>query len=60
MFIRDFPRPDLGPNNDPFKIKTSQMSYIVLNFLGLHFGENFVKIRSKIPKLQMHDKLHKM
>ena len=25
----------------------------------LHFGENFMKIRTKIAKLQIHEKLHK-
>ena len=35
------------------------MVYIIPNFLVLYFGENFMKIQSKIPKLQMHEKLHK-
>ena len=35
------------------------MVYIIPNILVLHFGENFMKIRSKIPKLQMHENLHK-
>ena len=35
------------------------MVYIILNFLVLHFGEKFMKIRTKIPKLQMHENLHK-
>ena len=35
------------------------MVYIIPNFLVGHFGENFMKIRSKIQKLQMHEKLHK-
>ena len=35
------------------------MVYIIPNFLGLDFCENFMKIRSKIPKLQTHEKLHK-
>ena len=38
-------------------IKTSQNGYIITNFLVLHFGENIMKIRTKIPKLQMHKKL---
>ena len=33
--------------------------YIIPNFLVLHFGENFMKIQTKIPKLQMHENLHK-
>ena len=39
--------------------KLPKMVYITSNFLVLHFGENFMKIRSKIPKLQMYEKLHK-
>ena len=35
------------------------MLYSIPIFLVVHFGENFVKIRSKIPKLQMHEKFHK-
>ena len=34
------------------------MVYIIPNFLVLHFGENFMKIQSKISKLQMHENLH--
>ena len=51
---RDFPRPDLGPNNGPFQFKNEQKLpkmvnyYIIPNFLVLHFGENFMKIRSKM------------
>ena len=33
--------------------------FILPNFLILHFGEIFMKIRTKIPKLQMHEVLHK-
>ena len=35
------------------------MVYIIPNFLVLYFGENFMKIRTKISKLQMHENLHK-
>ena len=35
------------------------MVYIIPNFLVLHFGENFMKIRAKIVKLQKHENLHK-
>ena len=35
------------------------MVYMIPNFLVIHFGENFVKIQTKIPKLQMHENLHK-
>ena len=62
-YHRDFPRPDLVPNICHFAIKNEQillkMVYIVPNLLVLHFGENFMKIRTKIPELQMHEILHK-
>ena len=35
------------------------MLYIIPNFLVLQFGEHFMKIRTKIAKLQMHENLHK-
>ena len=35
------------------------MMYIIPNFLVLHFGENFMIIRTKIAKLLMHENLHK-
>ena len=61
---RDFPRPDLGPNNGPFPIqneqKTSQNGVYHSQFLSSTF---LVKISwksdKKIPKLQMHENLHK-
>ena len=63
---RDFPRHDLGPNISPFPIKTNEqklpkMVYIITHSLVtvLHFVENFMKIRTKIAKLQMHENLHK-
>ena len=31
------------------------MVHIIPYFLLLHFGENFMIIQSKIPKLQMHE-----
>ena len=34
--------------------KLPKMVYIIPNFLVLHFGENFMKIQTKIPNLQMH------
>ena len=40
------------------KAKLSKMVYIIPNYLVLHFGENFMKIRRKIAKLQMHGNLH--
>ena len=39
--------------------KLSKMVHIIPNFLGLHFGENFMKIWTKIAKLQMHENLPK-
>ena len=60
---RDFPRPDLGPNIGPSQLKNEQklpkMVYIIPNFLVLHLGENFMEIRTKLPKLQMRENLHK-
>ena len=34
------------------------MVYIIPNFLVQHFGENVMKIRTKIAKLQKHEILH--
>ena len=61
---RDFPRPVLGPYIGPFPIKKKlknlpKMVYNILNILVLHFVENFIKILTKIGKLQMHENLHK-
>ena len=39
--------------------KLPQMAYIIFNFLVLYFGENFMKIQTKIAKLQMHENMHK-
>ena len=54
----DFPRPDsfsqLKNEQKLFKI----VKYIP-NILVQHFGENFMKIQTKIAKLQMHENLHK-
>ena len=35
------------------------MVYIIPNFLILHLGENNIKIRTNLAKLQMHENLHK-
>ena len=61
---RGFPRPDLGPNIGPSsQFKNEQKHpkkwYIILDFIVLHFGGNFMKIRTQIAKLQMHENLHK-
>ena len=39
--------------------KLPKMVYIIPNFFVLHFGEAFMKIRTKIAKLQMHENLNK-
>ena len=39
--------------------KLPKIVYIIPNFLVLHFGENFMKIGTKIAKLQMHENFHK-
>ena len=58
---RGLPGPDLGLNTGPFPIKKWEkllkMMYVIPNFLLLHFGESFMKIPTKIVKLQMHDNL---
>ena len=33
--------------------------HIIPYFIVLHFGENFLKIQTKLAKLQMHENLHK-
>ena len=35
------------------------MVYIIPNFLVLHFGENFMKIRTKVAKLLIRENMHK-
>ena len=35
------------------------MVHIIPNFIVLHFGVNFMKIQTKIAKLQIHEILHK-
>ena len=63
IVTRDFPRPDLGPNIDPFPIqklaKASQNGVYYSQFIVLHLGENFMKILTKIAKLPLHENLHK-
>ena len=53
FFSWDFPMPDLRPNTTPSQLKTDQYlpktGYFSPNFLVLHFGENFMKIQSKMP-----------
>ena len=39
--------------------KLPKMAYIIPNFLVLHFGEIFMKIRTKIAKLHVHENLYK-
>ena len=61
---RYFPRPDLGTISGPFPIKNEQMHpkvlYNIPKFLVLHFGESFIKVRTKLVKLQMHEIFIKM
>ena len=49
----------MAPSQFKNEQKLSKMMYIIPDFLVLHFGENFMKIWSKVPKLQVHGKLHK-
>ena len=42
------------------RISALPKSYIIPNYLVLHFGEIFMTIRTKIAKLHMHENLHKM
>ena len=62
VILKNFPRPDLGLYIGPFPIKNEQklpkMMHIIPNFLVLRFGDNFMKIGTKIAKLQMHENLH--
>ena len=39
--------------------KLPKMESIIPNFLVLHFGENFMKIRKNTAKLQMHENSYK-
>ena len=50
----------LSPSQFKNEQKLPKMMYIIPNFLVLHFGENFMKIRTKIAKLQMHEIFIKM
>ena len=63
QFNRDFPRPDLGPNIGLFPVKklakTSQNGVYHSQLICSTFGKIFMKIRTKIAKLQMHENLHK-
>ena len=45
----------LAPSQFKFEQKLPELVYIIPNFLVLHFGENFPKMRTKIAKLQMHE-----
>ena len=49
----------MAPSQLKNKQKLPKMVYIIHNFLVLDFGENFMKILTKIAKLQMHENLHK-
>ena len=43
-----------------FKIeqKLPKIVYFIANFLVLYFGENFIKIGTRTPKLQMHENFY--
>ena len=60
--FRDFPRPILGPNIAPSHSKNEQKLPKLVNnstnSLALQFGENFMKISTKIAKLQMFSFTH--
>ena len=63
IVFRDFPRPHFGAEylplpNDKNEQKLPRMKFIIPNFLVLRFGENFMKIGTKIPKLHIHEFLH--
>ena len=47
--------PSLFKNDE----KLTQKAYVIPKCLVLHFGENFMKIRTSIAKLQIHENLHK-
>ena len=53
-YYRDFPRPDSIMSRN-FPKWCMAYENIIPNFLVLHFGENFMKIGTKIAKLQMHE-----
>ena len=56
---RDFPRPVYGLIISSFpNQKLPKVVYIIPNFLVLHFGENFKKIK-KHTKKQIRENLHK-
>ena len=48
----------LAPSQLKNEKTLSKMVYIIPEFLVLDFGENFMKIGTKIP-IQMHEALHK-
>ena len=45
-----------APSQFKIEQKLPKMVYIIPDFLFLQFSENFMKIRTKIAKLQMHKK----
>ena len=48
-----------APSRFKYEQKLPKMVCVIPNFIVIHFGENFMKIRSKIPKLQTHENFHK-
>ena len=49
----------MAPSQLKNEQKLPKMVYVIPNFFVLHFGENFMKIQTKIAKLQMLENLHK-
>ena len=50
----------VAPSQFKNEQKFPQKVFIIRNFLFLHFGENFIKIQTKIAKLEIHENSHKM
>ena len=49
----------LAPSEFKIEQKLPKMEHIIPNFLVLQIGENFMKIRTQIAKLQMQENSHK-
>ena len=59
IFLGQFWGQITAPSQFKNEQKLPKMIYIIHFFLALHFGVNFMKITTKIPKLQMNEKFHK-
>ena len=49
----------MAPSQLKNEQKVPKMVYIVPYFLVRYFGENFMKILTKLPKLEMNENVHK-